>query len=94
MSTKPYNGPIDLEQLAINLPAMGVASIARKIRQDWKKVNYGAKPYLDAMIFESVTDNYGCDSGSSIVACFLSNAGTWRGPVAKLVKAELNRRLK
>jgi hypothetical protein len=42
----------------------------------------------------SINDNYGADSGRSIVAYFLANAPTWRGPFAKAVKAELNSRLK
>ncbi len=37
---------------------------------------------------------YGADPGSSIVAYFLSNASTWKGPVAKMVKAELRQRAK
>ena len=95
MSTKQYDGPIDLEQLAVNLPLMSVSNIARKIRVDWKKVYFGAVPYLQAMSgLVSVGDHYGLDSGKSIVAYFLANASTWKGPVAKLVKAELNRRIK
>lgn len=64
--------------------------IARDIRQDWKNINYAAKPYLDAMeTLLSITDNYGCDNAKSIVLYFLCNASTWRGPVAKSIKAEL-----
>jgi len=65
--------------------------IAQEIRKDWgSKVNYGAKPYLDAMsTLNSVDDNYYQDSGKSIVAYFLSNAGQWRGETAKRVKKEL-----
>lgn len=64
--------------------------IAREIRQDWRPVNYAAKPYLDAMTsLRSIRDDYGMDSGTSIVAYFLANASTWRGEVAKRVKAEL-----
>ena len=67
-------------------------TIASEIRNDWAgKVNYGAKPYLDAMqVLESTNDSYGYDSGKSIVRYFLANAGTWRGEVAKQIKAELN----
>jgi hypothetical protein len=36
-----------------------------------------------------IRDNYGYDSGKSVVLYFLGNAGTWRGDVAKRVKAEL-----
>ena len=64
--------------------------IAREIVGDWQKVNYAAKPYLDAMgELSGITDNYYCDSGSSVVAYFLANAGSWRGDVARRVKKEL-----
>ena len=64
--------------------------IAREIRADWKKVNFAAKPYLDAMAsLGSVTDCYGYDTGRSIVLYFLANAGTWRGETAKRIKSEL-----
>jgi hypothetical protein len=65
--------------------------IARDIRNDWgAKVNFAAKPYLDAMTsLTSVNDNYGWDSGDTIVRYFLSNASTWRGETAKRIKAEL-----
>ena len=66
--------------------------IASEIRSDWKSVNYGAKPYLDAMgCLENVSDNFGMDTGKSIVLYFLSNASTWRGETAKRVKAELKK---
>ena len=65
--------------------------IAAEIRKDWgPKVNFGAKPYLQAMAgMENVSDNYGYDSGASIVRYFLANAGTWRGETAKRIKQEL-----
>ena len=64
--------------------------IAREIRADWKKVNFAAKPYLDAMeCLTSVNDSYYCEDGKSIVLYFLANAGTWRGETAKRIKAEL-----
>ena len=70
--------------------------IAREIRKDWgAKVNFAAKPYLDAMAtLDSVDDNYGWDSGKSIVLYFLSNASTWRGETAKRIKAELKAMVK
>ena len=72
-----------------------ISQIAGIVRKDWKKVYFGAVPYLDAMFsLESVDDDYGYDSGRSVVAYFLANASTWRGETAKLVKAELNRRIK
>ena len=64
--------------------------IATEIRRDWKKVYFGAVPYLDAMqSLDSIEDNYIMDSGKSIVLYFLSNASTWRGETAKRIKAEL-----
>lgn len=66
-------------------------AIASEIRKDWHKVNYAAKPYLDAMSsLGDINSTYGYDSGKGIVRYFLSNAGTWRGDVAKRIKAELN----
>jgi hypothetical protein len=37
----------------------------------------------------SIEDDYGCDSGRSVVRYFLANASTWRGPAARRLKAEL-----
>lgn len=69
--------------------------IARDIRRNWKNVWFGAKPYLQAMgTLTSISDNYGLDSGKSIVLYFLSNAATWRGPEARRIKAELKALLK
>ena len=66
--------------------------IASEIRNDWQKVYFGAVPYLDAMsTLNSIEDNYICDSGKSVVIYFLSNATTWRGDVARRVKAELKK---
>lgn len=72
-----------------------IASLASLIRRNWKNVYFGAVPYLDAMSsMDSINDAYGMDSGKSIVRYFLSNASSFRGPVAKEIKAELNARLK
>ena len=69
-----------------------LSAIASEIRNDWKNVNYGAKPYLDAMSsLESVNDKYGWDSGKSVVLYFLSNAGSWKGDKAKIIKIELKK---
>lgn len=67
-----------------------LADIATDIRADWKNVNYGAEPYLQAMsTMHSIADQYGHDTGESIVKYFLVNASTWRGAVAREIKAEL-----
>lgn len=69
--------------------------IAREIRKDWTKVNYAAKPYLDAMAsLDSIEDKYHYDSGKSVVLYFLSNASSWRGENAKRIKQELRSMVK
>jgi hypothetical protein len=66
--------------------------IAREIQQDWKSVNYAAKPYLDAMgCITTINDSFGMDNGKTMVLYFLSNAGQWRGENAKRIKAELKK---
>lgn len=65
--------------------------IATEIRQDWKKVNYAAEPYLEAMeVLNSIEDMYYFDTAVSVVLYFLSNASTWHGEVAKRIKKELH----
>jgi len=67
-----------------------LSQIASEVRKDWQNVNFAAKPYLDAMAqLDSVSQNYGWDSGKSIVLYFLGNASSWRGDKAKAIKAEL-----
>jgi len=84
-----------LAQLEQELPDATIAEIAAVIAGDWTNVNYAAVPYLDAMFsLTTIRDKYGMDDGKGIVIYFLSNAGTWRGNIAKLVKAELKRRVK
>ena len=72
-----------------------VHEIAREINKDWKNIYFGARPYLNAMYsLDKITDNYGMDSGRSIVAYFLSNATTWKGEKAREIKKELNKMIK
>jgi hypothetical protein len=68
-----------------------ISAIARDIRSDWgSKVNYAAKPYLQAMLsIDEHCPNYGNDSGESIVRYFLCNAASYRGEKAKALKKEL-----
>lgn len=70
-----------------------ISQIARDIRKDWGvKVNYAAKPYLDAMqSLGDANDMYGADPAKHIVMYFLSNASTYRGETAKALKAELKK---
>ena len=72
-----------------------LSTIAKLIRSDWKNIYFGARPYLDAMeCLQTTADNYGDDSGKSIVQYFLANAQSWRGNTARAVKAKLNEILK
>ena len=72
-----------------------LSTIASEISTVWTNVNYGARPYLQAMLgLHSMADSYGYDSARSIVLYFLANASTWRGPDAKRIKAELKSMLK
>ena len=69
--------------------------IAREIGDDWKKPHFAAVPYLNALAgMHSIHDRFGYDDARGIVLYFLSNAGLWRGPVAKRIKAELKAALK
>lgn len=69
--------------------------IAGEIRRDWKKVYFGAVPYLEALeCMDSPQNNFGADSGREIVLYFLSNATTWKGEVARRIKAELQEMIK
>ena len=68
--------------------------IAREIYQDWKPVSPYAEQYLDAMsTLNSINDKYMFDSGSEIVARFLSNASQWKGENARRIKIELKKML-
>lgn len=72
-----------------------LSTIAAEISRTWRKPYFGAVPYLAAMhSLDSVHDQYGYDSGQSVVLYFLSNATTWRGPDAKRIKTELKAALK
>lgn len=76
-----------------DLSTLNIAGLARVIKNDWKKVYFGAVPYLNAMFsLNHILDNYGFDDGKSIVIYFLGNAQSWRGETAKAVKAELKKR--
>lgn len=86
--------PADLEILTKALPDLRVWQVANVITSSWKKVYFGAVPYLDAMkSMNDVGEAYGAESGNMVVLYFLSNAQTWRGDVARLVKKELRRRV-
>lgn len=49
-----------------------------------------ARPYVDALAnLTSIDQSYGLDSGHLICRYALSNLTPWRGPQAKILKAEL-----
>jgi hypothetical protein len=67
-----------------------IYEIAADVRRTWPKVNYAAKPYLDAMLdLDSIDDKYFMDDARDIVLRFIGNAGAWRGDDARRIKAEL-----
>jgi len=69
--------------------------IAEEIKKDWKKVNYAAVPYLEAMgSLNTMQDKYILDSAKSVVQYFLANAGSWKGETAKRIKTELRNMVK
>ena len=78
-----------------DLSKLNLAQLASIIKQDWKKPYFGAVPYLNALSqLNSIADTYYAEEAKSIVLYFISNASTWRGPIAKAVKAELKKRAK
>ena len=83
------------EVTRMNESGRSISQIASEIANDWKPVNYAAKPYLQAMYqLDDINDKYGMDSARSIIAYFLSNAAQWKGEKAKAIKLELNKMIK
>lgn len=68
-----------------------LSDISAEIIGDWKKINFGAKPYLREMIhMDKINEYVGLEDGVFVVLYFLSNAQTWRGATARKIKKELN----
>lgn len=78
----------DVGKIQENATMRPIEEIAREIARDWKNPHFAAKPYLRAMLL----GDFGHDGEKSVVLYFLSNASTWRGDVARRVKAELKER--
>jgi hypothetical protein len=94
MNTTSANITESVKAATPDLSDKDISGLARIIRADWKKPNYAAVPYLDAMrTLGKISGAYGHDSGREIILRFLGNASTWRGETAKAVKAELKKRL-
>ena len=80
-----------------------IAEIAHVCCANWTKLpirgtrefdEHQAGHYLNAMFtMETIDDGYGCDTGDTTIRYFLSNVSSWRGDVARSVKAELHHRL-
>lgn len=73
-----------------------IHQIASDIRKDWssrtkeKRIPIYADAYLRPMeTISSIHENFGADTGRSVVLYFLSNATTYRGDLARQYKAEL-----
>jgi hypothetical protein len=72
-----------------------IYKIAKDIKQDWNNPYFGALPYLNAMqTLDNVNDWYHYDTARTIILYFLGNAQSWRGKVAKEIKAELKELIK
>lgn len=90
---------------ADELSELPLDALARLIRADWgpnqSRTSY-AWPYLEAMLEGGPitadanlrAERFYMDDFDGIVRYFLSNASSYRGPVARAVKVELKRRLK
>lgn len=91
--------PEELNKITATLPNLSISTIAGQIERDWKSnskngIYFGAVPYLQAMYsMDSIRDSVGDDPGPHVVNYFLSNAQTYRGSLAKVIKAELKRRV-
>lgn len=74
-----------------------VSQIAAEIYIAWTSPNYGAVPYLEAMLSMNYVEvegrRYGVEPAESIIARFLSNASSFRGADARRLKAELRARV-
>lgn len=77
-------------------PLVSLVSLIRRDLQTQKKpVPFDAAPYLSALgTMNNLSDHYGVETGAQILPYLLSNLQTYKGPIARLVKAELNTRLK
>ena len=71
-----------------------IHEIAEEIYADHKAqgktLYFGAVPYVKAMSYlDKYTDMYFEDSAVDVLTYGVSNLSTWRGPVARRVKAEI-----
>jgi len=88
------NLPVKLEE---DTGPRSISEIARDIkRSPWWRSNASiyARDYIEAMsCINSIDDQYGLDSGESVVLYALSNMATFKGEEARAIKAELKSHL-
>lgn len=88
------NLPVKLEE---DTGPRSISEIARDIkRSPWWRSNASiyARDYVNAMsCISSIDDQYGLDSGESVVLYALSNMATFKGEEARAIKAELKSHL-
>jgi len=68
------------------------AGIAREIRREWRRVYFGAIPYLEALETLETSDpsaSFFCETAKDTAIGFLANAAGYRGPNAHAHKARL-----
>lgn len=83
------------DRAQVDLRALPLHALARMCQRDWPRAYFGARPYIDALLgLTSLDEPYGCETARDVVVGLLANAQTWKGPIARAVKAELTRRLK
>ena len=86
--------PVKLEE---DTGPRSISEIARDIkRSPWWRSNASiyARDYINAMsCISSIDDQYGLDSGESVVLYALSNMATFKGEEARAIKAELKSHL-
>ncbi|HXC26646.1 MAG TPA: hypothetical protein VNV38_01730 [Stellaceae bacterium] len=66
-------------------------TIAAEIKKDWGvRINGAAAPYIEGLSeLNSPTDRWYAETGADAIQGFLNNAQTWKGAVARRIKAEL-----
>jgi len=71
-------------------------TIAAEIKSDWRtRLNGAAVPYIEGLSeLRDPRDQWFRETGADAIRGFLNNAQSWRGDVARRVKAELRAILK
>jgi hypothetical protein len=70
--------------------ARSISEIAREIREKWKPVHGEAEQIVDAMErINSLNDTFSAEPAIEILSRFRWAARTWKGPVAKRIKDEI-----